>query len=274
MPSPEQMISRMISEWRASMRKRLDADSVEELEEHLREAIDNHLRSGETAEEAFRAAARALGASEAIESEFKKVAWADWWAVKVSLFMAAGVVALAAFFLVRFSERPLGWLLGPHVATVIIGFVATYLAGALGIAYVLERSFSNFDGGRVRGAARVATIYSGIAAVFIAIAIALGMLWAKLAWGRYWAWDAKEVGALGLLVWQILFSVAGRSALLPPRALLTLAIVGNLIVTLSWFAPNNSYTILMTLLALHAPFLALAFAPSGCLNRQSEAGSR
>ena len=274
MPSLEQIISQMISEWRASMRKRLDADSVEELEEHLREAIDVHVRSGKTAEEAFRAATKNLGAGDAIESEFKKIAWADWWAVKVSLLGAAAVIALAAFLLIRFAEKPLGWLLGPHVATVTIGFVATYLAGALGIACVLERSLSNFDGGRVRGAARVATIYSGIAAVLTAIGIALGMLWAKLAWGRYWAWDPKEVGALGLLVWQILFYAAGRSTLLPPRAIMTLAILGNIIVTLSWFAPKNSYSILITLFAIHASFLALAFAPSGCLTRQSEPGSR
>ena len=269
-----QSLEQMISEWRVTMRRRLDADSVEELEGHLREAVADQVKSGKSVDEAFQAAAQRLGTSEVIEGEFRKVAFADWWAVKVSLFAAAGVVVLAALAWVRYSDRQFGLWLGPHVAAVTIGFIATYLAGGLGMAYVLERCFSDFNGGRVRAAARVAAMYSGVAAVLTGIAIVLGMMWAKLAWGRYWAWDPKEVGAFGALIWQILFYILGRAELLPAKAVMLLAIVGNVVMSFGWLAPNGSYSILITLLALHAPFLALGFAPSGWFHRRSEAGSR
>lgn len=270
MPSLEQMIS----DWGASMRRKLDADAVEELEQHLREAVEEGMKSGKAVDAAFEAAVKQLGASEGIEKEFKKVAFADWWAVKVSLLAAACVVTLAAYLLVRFSDRQFGWLLGPHVAAVTIGFVATYLAGALGMAYVVERCFADFGGGRVRGAARVLTMYSGAGAVLTGIAIVLGMVWAKLAWGRFWAWDPKESAALGVLVWQLLFYFGGRSHLLAPRAVMLLAIFGNIVVSVGWFAPNKSYSILVALVALHIPFLALGIAPGGWFNRQREAGSQ
>jgi len=270
MPSLEQLISN----WRRSMRKNLDAESMEELEQHLHDAIADQIDAGKSSEEAFQNAAKQLGGGEAIQTEFNKVQIADWWAMKASFAFTILIVALATILMVRVSGRQYGGWLGTHVAAVIIGYFATYIAGGLGVAFVAERCFSGFAAGRIQAAARAATTYSGVAAVFTGVGIVLAMIWAKLAWGRYWAWDAKEVGAFGISVWQILFYLGGKSHLLPPRAVMTLAIFGNMVVSLGWLAPNMSYSALIALLALHLPFLALGFAPSCCFNRQSEAGSR
>jgi hypothetical protein len=270
MPSLEQLIAN----WRTAMRKNLDAESVEELEQHLRDAMADQIQAGQSSEEAFQNAAKQLGSGEAIRTEFNKVQIADWWAMKASFVFTILIVSLATILMVRVSGRQYGGWLGTHVAAVIIGFCATYIAGGLGIAFVGERCFSGFAAGRGQAAARAATIYSGVAAVFTGVGIILAMIWAKQAWGRYWAWDAKEVGALGILVWQILFYLGGKSHLLPPRAVLTLAIFGNMVVSLGWLVPNMSYSVLIASLALHAAFLALGFMPSRCFNRQTEAGSR
>jgi hypothetical protein len=270
MPSLEQLISN----WRAAMRKNLDAESLEELEHHLRDAIADQIEAGKPPEEAFQNAEKQLGGGEAIQTEFNKVQIADWWAMKACFVFTILIVSLATILMVRVSGRPYGAWLGTHVAAVTIGFFATYMAGGLGIAFVAERCFAGFAAGRIQAAARAAITYSGVAAVFTAIGTILAMIWAKQAWGRYWAWDPKEVGAFGILVWQILFYLGGKSHLLPPRAVMTLAIFGNMVVSFGWFAPSMSYSLLIALLALHAPFLALAFAPSRCFNRQSEAGSR
>lgn len=269
-----QSLEQLISNWRADMRKNLDAESVEELEHHLRDAIASQVAAGKSPEEAFQNAVKQLGGGEAIRTEFNKVQITDWWAMKASFVFAILIVLLATTGLIRFSGRPYGEWLGPHVAAVTIGFFATYIAGGLGIAFVVERVFSGFAAGRVQAAARAATTYSGVAAAFTAIGTILGMIWAKQAWGRYWAWDAKETGAFAVLIWQILFYLGGKSPLLPPRVLLTLAIFGNMVLSLGWLAPNMSYSILIALLALHAAFLALGFAPNRCFNRPSEAGSR
>jgi hypothetical protein len=269
-----QSLDQLISNWRASMGKNLDADSVEELEHHLRETIADQTRAGKSPDEAFEFATKQLGTSDAIRAEFNKVGFADWWAVKASFVFAIAITALATFLLVRLSDRQFGWWLGTHVAAVTFGFCATYIAGGLGIAFAIERCFANFGSGRVQTAVKAITSYSGLAAVLTGIGIVLAMVWAKLAWGRYWAWDPKEVGALGILVWQVLFYLGGKSQILPPRAIMILAIFGNMVVSLGWFAPNMSYSILTTLLVLHAPFMALGFAPARCFNRQSEAGFR
>ena len=275
MPSPslDQLISNWRKSMRKSMRKNLDAESLEELEHHLRDAIAAQIGAGKSSEEAFQNAAKQLGGREAIQAEFNKVHITDWWALKASFAFTILIVALATILMVRFSDRQFGVWLGTHVAAVTIGFFATYIAGALGIAFVAERCISGFAAGRIQAAARAATTYSGVAAIFTGIGIVLAMIWAKQAWGRYWAWDAKEVGAFGILIWQILFYLGARSHLLPPRAVMTLAIFGNMVVSLGWLAPNMSYSLLIAFLAFHAPFLALAFAPSRCFHRPSEAGS-
>jgi hypothetical protein len=268
-----QSLEQLISHWRATMRKNLDTDSVEELEQHLRETIAADIRAGQSPADAFASASKSLGSGDCIAAEFNKVSFADWWAVKVSFVGAAVVTLIALYFLILLSGRQFGWWLGTHVAAVTIGYFATFITGALGIAYVTERCFSDFTGSRLRAAAKTATVWSGVAAILVAVAILFGMVWAKLAWGRYWAWDPKETGAFGILVWLIPFYIGGKSRFLAPRAVMLLSIVGNMVVSVSWFGANMSYTTLICLLALHAPFLALGFAPPRCFSSPSEAGS-
>jgi len=268
-----QSLEQLISQWRATMRKNLDADSIEELEQHLRETIAEDIRAGQSPGDAFARASQALGSGDRIAAEFNKVSLADWWAVKGSFVGTAVITLIALYLLVQLSGRQFGWWLGTHAAAVTIGFFAAFIAGALGIAYVTERCFSDFSGGRLRAAAKTATAYSGIAAILTAVGILLGMTWAKLAWGRYWAWDPKETGAFGILVWQILFYIGGKSRLLRPRGVMLLSILGSMVVSVGWLGANMSYITLICLLGLHTPFLALGLAPAICFSRQSEAGS-
>ncbi|MCX7821004.1 MAG: cytochrome c biogenesis protein CcsA [Brevinematales bacterium] len=43
-----------------------------------------------------------------------------------------------------------------------------------------------------------------IATLFISIGILSGSIWAKEAWGRFWSWDPKEIGALFILIFSLL----------------------------------------------------------------------
>ncbi|MFZ9890106.1 MAG: cytochrome c biogenesis protein CcsA, partial [Myxococcota bacterium] len=40
-----------------------------------------------------------------------------------------------------------------------------------------------------------------IAFALVAVVLVTGALWAHYAWGRYWGWDPKEVGAL--VIWIV-----------------------------------------------------------------------
>ena len=68
-----------------------------------------------------------------------------------------------------------------------------------------------------------------------AAGIVLGGVWAIDGLGRFWGWDAKEIAALGVLVWEglMLLVLSRRTARLLPG--MVAAMVGNVVVLLAWF---------------------------------------
>ncbi|MEK7414469.1 MAG: cytochrome c biogenesis protein CcsA [Planctomycetota bacterium] len=79
-------------------------------------------------------------------------------------------------------------------------------------------------------------VHAGLA--LLTIGLCLGAIWAKSAWGHYWAWDPKETWAL--LTWIAYVGVlhGERSLRDQPRVLLAL-IAGCFLVVLScWFLVN------------------------------------
>jgi ABC-type transport system involved in cytochrome c biogenesis permease subunit len=76
------------------------------------------------------------------------------------------------------------------------------------------------------------------AALFSFVGTVLGGIWADQSWGRFWGWDAKENGALMIVLWNALFLHARWGGLARERGLLALAIGGNIITAWSWFGVN------------------------------------
>src|SRR6266536_3128673 len=146
-------LERRISEWRKTM---MDADHVgqetlDELENHLRENADRLVRSGMTEAEAFQRAVTELGAAPAIASEFEKLDNCTWLPVKVILGIGAvTALAMAILLFVRFDAGRLSLLLASHVFLVTLGYTSTFLVGALGICFVAHRCFSDFSPLRMR----------------------------------------------------------------------------------------------------------------------------
>ncbi|MEC7907843.1 MAG: cytochrome c biogenesis protein CcsA, partial [Verrucomicrobiota bacterium] len=93
------------------------------------------------------------------------------------------------------------WL-ATHVITITLGYMATFIAGALGIFYILSGVFSKrmneqatIDVDRfIYGVTCFALLLSFVGTV-------LGGLWADDSWGRFWGWDPKENGALLIVTW-------------------------------------------------------------------------
>ncbi|RLS38295.1 MAG: cytochrome C biogenesis protein [Planctomycetota bacterium] len=131
------------------------------------------------------------------------------------------------------------WL-ATHVTCVTLGYTASFVAGFLGIGYVLwgmcTPTMSPTAGkslaGKIYGVACFATLLSFVGTV-------LGGIWADQSWGRFWGWDPKENGALLIVIWNALILHARWGKLVGNRGVAALAIAGNMITAWSWFGTNQ-----------------------------------
>jgi hypothetical protein len=273
-------LEQLVAEWRKTMltRHKIHHGALDELENHLRESVEQLLRSGMTEPEAFGRAVTELGAAPAIASEFQKLQ-RPWWPIK--LVAGLGIVAALAFAILSsvgfaFDSRPTSLLLAAHVFTVGLGYTTTLLVGALGICFVGQRCFSDLSPLRLHSVTRVSFVFGCVAAGLTAVGVILGMLWAKAEWGRYWAWDIRESGAFAVVLWQVFFLFMHRSANRNARGILITSLLGNIVVSLGWFGanlasrPQNDWTLhyslfLLAVVVFNLMFFIAGLAPAGWL---------
>jgi ABC-type transport system involved in cytochrome c biogenesis permease subunit len=131
------------------------------------------------------------------------------------------------------------WL-ATHVTCVTMGYTATFVAGFLGVVYILagvvtpalSRPVSKILGQMLYGVVCFATLLSFTGTV-------LGGIWADQSWGRFWGWDPKENGALLIVIWNALLLHARWGGLVKQRGMALLAVVGNMVTGWSWFGTNQ-----------------------------------
>jgi ABC-type transport system involved in cytochrome c biogenesis permease subunit len=130
------------------------------------------------------------------------------------------------------------WL-ATHVVVITLGYSSTYLAGFLGIVFIVR-------GVLTKGLSREETlnlsrmIYGIIAfaTLFSFVGTILGGIWADQSWGRFWGWDPKENGALLIVLWNALVLHARWGGLARQRGIACLAVAGNIVTSWSWFGTN------------------------------------
>lgn len=131
------------------------------------------------------------------------------------------------------------WL-ATHVVTITLGYSVTFLAGLLGIYYILLGVFtrslteetSKMLVRMMYGCICFALFFSFVGTVF-------GGLWADDSWGRFWGWDPKENGALILVLWNALILHALWDGIAKGRGLAILSVGGNIVTSWSWFGVNE-----------------------------------
>ena len=131
------------------------------------------------------------------------------------------------------------WL-ATHVTTVTLGYTATYVAGLIGLLYILcgvftrrltpdlEKSFARM----IYGVVCFALLLSFVGTV-------LGGLWADDSWGRFWGWDPKENGALIIVLWNAIILHARWGGMVKARGIAVLSVFGNIVTSWSWFGVNQ-----------------------------------
>jgi len=130
------------------------------------------------------------------------------------------------------------WL-STHVMCITIGYAAMFVAGAIGIGYVLIHAFSaRPDRELQRLLARLVYGVTCFATLFSFVGTMLGGIWADQSWGRFWGWDPKENGALLIVLWCAICLHARWGKLVSERAQMALALGGNMVTAWSWFGVN------------------------------------
>lgn len=131
------------------------------------------------------------------------------------------------------------WL-ATHVVCITLGYATTFIAGLLGVLYILRGVLTpSLSAGVSKDLARM--IYGTIcfAMFFSFFGTVLGGLWADDSWGRFWGWDPKENGALIIVLWNALVLHARWGGMVHERGLAALAVGGNIVTSWSWFGVNE-----------------------------------
>ena len=272
----------------AAWRSRLSAlvggnrDLVAELEVHLRDAMQDQVRRGVAEEQALAVALDRLGSPEALAREFAKQTGHIPW-LPARLILGLGAVAAAALTILLAQQLWSGavtLLLALHLGAVTLGYSAVFLVGGLACCYLLARPFRELQPGQARFVLRCAWLILGGGLFLTSAGIILGGVWASDHLGRFWGWDAKEIGGLCVLIWEglMLLVLSRRTARLLPG--MVAAMVGNVVVLLAWFGVplvfpkehNYDYTqgpiiLLALVVASQLAIGALSLVPAGRLSR-------
>lgn len=146
------------------------------------------------------------------------------------------------------------WL-ATHVTTVTLGYSATYVAGLLGLIYIVlyvlpEKAVlrqkvtvgsglhqMSTDVGKILGSLVYAVVC--FATLLSFVGTVLGGIWADQSWGRFWGWDPKENGAVLIVLWNALILHARWGGMVKERGLAVLSVGGIIITTWSWFGTNQ-----------------------------------
>jgi cytochrome c-type biogenesis protein CcsB len=163
------------------------------------------------------------------------------------------------------------WL-ATHVVVVTLGYASTFVAGMLGVIYIVLGVFTPMltqklapqagtvttgPGSKANRAAgngapkaaaspveigkALAKMAYGIvcfATLFSFTGTVLGGIWADQSWGRFWGWDPKENGALLIVIWNAIILHARWGGLVRERGIMNLAVFGNIVTSFSWFGVN------------------------------------
>jgi ABC-type transport system involved in cytochrome c biogenesis permease subunit len=130
------------------------------------------------------------------------------------------------------------WL-ATHVVVVTTGYASTFLAGFLGLIYIVRGVFTrSLDRATADALARMVYGIVCFATLFSFVGTVLGGIWADQSWGRFWGWDPKENGALIIVLWNALILHARWGGIVRQRGLMCLAVFGNIVTGWSWFGTN------------------------------------
>lgn len=194
-----------------------------------------------------------------------------------SLYIADILAADGDTFTVLQAVLDTQFWLATHVVCITFGYATTFLAGFLGIFYILRGVFTPSLTQEVsKDLNRMIYGIVCFSIFFSFFGTVLGGLWADDSWGRFWGWDPKENGALIIVLWNAVLLHARWGGMVEERGLAVLSVIGNIVTAWSWFGVNelgvglHSYGFTEGRLFFLGVFVLsqVLFVAIGCLPRQ------
>ncbi|HEX3654662.1 MAG TPA: cytochrome c biogenesis protein CcsA [Pirellulales bacterium] len=240
-------LEQQISQWRDATSKvmRGQAEAIEELENHLRDAVERSVRAGSTPEQAWESALQRLGTPEPLAAEFRKLAPSSprSWVPAQVLMAVQGCFALGiAWLCFRVAGRRGDMLLAFHVFCVTVGYSAMFGVGAIVAWSVVSRTLRGWTDREHAALCTTMRWWTMGGLVLTMLGIVLGSVWSRGHWGRFWNWDVKELAAVGQLLWNGLVLAALARRPRDQRVVLLLGLAGNLVVAACWFGPAGLHS--------------------------------
>lgn len=132
------------------------------------------------------------------------------------------------------------YYLAIHVTTVAMGYAGGLLASAIAHVWLLGRLFGLRKGDKAFYTSIARMIYGTVcfSLLFALFGTIMGGVWANDSWGRFWGWDPKENGALLIVLWMLLILHARMGGYIRERGLANMAILGGIVVSMSWWGVN------------------------------------
>jgi hypothetical protein len=261
-----------IAAWRARLAAAMpdEEKTVRELEAHLRDHIDALRRMGMTPEAALDESLKRLGDVQTIAHEFSR-ARHRWWPatlpVRVVLSLLA-VMLVAAFAWLfhamrapNMNGRTLTGLGSVYFITTSMGFQMVFATGLLGSCALVKawrRPLTDREGREFRRTIFRLTVAAG---VFLSHGLVLGLYWAGT-YGRAWSWSFIEVRSLLVFGATWFFLIRQCRGKLDDRMRWLLAVLGNIVIALSWFAAKRSLTTPLPMALFFYVFAAIHLIPA------------
>lgn len=227
-----------ITTWRSTIRGTLPAETVCELEEHLREHIAALSAEGLDAEVAFTRAVERLGDTRELAREFERTSLGWLPASRPVLVMlvltAAMILTAGASMGYVYANGKITLLLLVHVLLVTTGYLAmigTALVGLCALATSWRRELSERERWELR---RVLQLLTALSCLVTPPGILLGALWSADNLGAAWSWEPVEIGALTITFAAFFQLVALWRALGSDTTRYLLAVLGGGAVAIGW----------------------------------------
>src|ERR1035437_2569496 len=258
MPNLEQRIA----QWRAglaSVMPRRD-DTIRELEDHLREQIDNLLKQGLSSDAAFESGVERIGDARTIAGEFSRMRppcqSASQWVRGVYSVMGLLAGTFLYILVASGSYHWLGYLWVMHVFTLTTGYVLVFGTGALGICALVKSWWRPLSASERNGTRRAVFVLTVTSVILVTIGIVLGIVWAAQNLNHPWSWAPAELGALLILGWVGLMLLVQLQRTPVDLFLWQLTVLGNVVLVIGWFSAQA------ILGSVPMPWLLLIFAIS------------
>jgi len=127
-----------------------------------------------------------------------------------------------------------------HVITISLGYMAAFVAGIIGLFYIVAGLFTRrLDAETSENMDRMMYATICFALLLSFVGTVLGGLWADDSWGRFWGWDPKENGALLIVMWNAIMLHARYGKMVARRGFAVMAVGGNIVTAWSWFGVNQ-----------------------------------